>query len=792
MTELRQHLTLATELLQQNEAAKALEICDMLGTMAHADAEICHTRGLCFRAMGRLNEAITQFDQALSISPARAETHFFRANILKHQGQFDQAIQGYRDAIQIDPRHAKAYFNLGIVLQATDDHAGALSAYRKAIDIDPGYADAWNNKGNVLKRLGNLDEALRCYQQSFSANPTAEAAYNAGTALQLLHRDAEAIMAYDQAIAIRPGYADAYSNKSTLLMRTRRLAESEAALRQAINANARHHGAWNNLGNCLSQQNREKEAIGCYRQAVQLKPDYAEAWNNLGMALHTLRQNTEALACYDRAIAIKPDYADAYQNRGNLHQDDKRMAEAVRDFAQAVEINPDFTNAIGSLLHTRMHACDWENIANDFARIDDLIAAGAPINPFIVLATPTSAELQKQCAKNYVAHKIPEVAALTTAETRYRHDRIRLGYFSADLHNHATTYLMAELFEKHDKSRFELIAFSFGPSVEDEMRLRVRNAFDQFHDVSQQTDAQIARLARDLEIDIAIDLKGYTREARPCILAHRPAPIQVNYLGYPGTMGADFIDYLIADPVLIPESARQHYTEQIAYMPDSYQVNDRQRKIAEYPQTRADHGLPEGAFVYCCFNNNFKITPDVFESWMRILARVEHSVLWLFEANPDAMNNLRQHAARLGIAPPRLVFAPKKPLPEHLARYRLADLVLDTFHYNAHTTTSDALWVGCPVLTRLGTTFAGRVAASLLTAHGVPELITHTTEDYEALAISLARDEERLSLLRLKSEAGKDTGHLFDTTQFTRNLETLYAGMLQRHLSGLPAVHLPT
>lgn len=437
-----------------------------------------------------------------------------------------------------------------------------------------------------------------------------------------------------------------------------------------------------------------------------------------------------------------------------------------------------------------MHACDWNGMDDAFAAMAHAIDTGAAIVPFNVLATPLSAARQHHCAQSYTAARFPAQAPLAGPHTRYRHERIRLGYFSADLHNHATAYLMAELFERHDRSQFELIAFSFGPAQEDEMRSRTRQAFDQFHDVRAHSDHDIARLARELEIDIAVDLKGYTRGARPGIFAHRPAPLQVSYLGYPGTLGADYIDYLIADPVLIPPEARPHYTEKIAYMPDTYQVNDRRRAVSERATTRADHGLPADALVFCCFNNNYKITPDVFAIWMRLLAQVEHSVLWLFEANPTAMRNLRQAAEQHGIPADRLVFAHKLPQAEHLARYHHADLVLDTFHYNAHTTTSDALWVGCPVLTCIGSTFAGRVAASLLTAHCVPELITTSPQEYEAAALALARAPLRLADLRLKAIVNRDSQALFDTARFARNIESLYRQMHARHQAGQPPQHI--
>jgi predicted O-linked N-acetylglucosamine transferase (SPINDLY family) len=368
----------------------------------------------------------------------------------------------------------------------------------------------------------------------------------------------------------------------------------------------------------------------------------------------------------------------------------------------------------------------------------------------------------------------------------YAHDRIRIAYLSADFHSHATAALMAGVFESHDRTRFQTVAISFGPDDRSEMRARLMPAFERFVDVREKSDPEIATTLRQMEIDIAIDLKGYTQDSRPGILAHRPVPIQAGYLGFPGTMGADYIDYIIADAVVIPPEHESFYTEKVVRLPDTYQGNDSKRRIAERTPTRAEAGLPETGFVFCCFNNNFKILPDMFAIWMRLLACVEGSVLWLIEDNAAAARNLKREAVARGIAADRLVFAPRVNLDVHLARHRLGDLFLDTLPYNAHTSASDALWAGLPVLTCLGTGFAGRVAASLLQAVGMPELVTQSLEAYESLALKLARDSGALDALKAKLARNRMTQPLFDTTRFTRNLEAAYLAMWERHRSGLP------
>jgi protein O-GlcNAc transferase len=401
-----------------------------------------------------------------------------------------------------------------------------------------------------------------------------------------------------------------------------------------------------------------------------------------------------------------------------------------------------------------------------------------------------SAADQLQCSKLWTANVYPPAAEPASQSARAAHDRIRLGYFSADFHGHATSYLMAELFEVHDRARFDVTAFSFGPEDDGDVRQRLAASFERFIDVRNETDHAVAALARKLEIDIAVDLKGFTVDGRTGIFARRAAPIQVGYLGFPGSMGADYFDYLVADRVVIPPAERQFFSEKIVYLPDSYQVNDRKRPIAGRTPTRAQAGLPENGFVFCCFNNNHKITPAMFACWMRLLARVEGSVLWLLEDNAVAAANLLREAAARAIDPQRLVFAGRMPLPEHLARHRLADLFLDTLPYNAHTTASDALWAGLPLVTCLGDTFAGRVAASLVNAVRLPELVAATPQAYEHLALELARDPEKLAAIKRKLARHRLTTPLFDTVRFARHIEAAFMAMHERHQAGLPPEHI--
>ena len=446
---------------------------------------------------------------------------------------------------------------------------------------------------------------------------------------------------------------------------------------------------------------------------------------------------------------------------------------------------------LGYLLHTKMKICSWSGLAESLEDISKKMVANEKVtNPFPLLALNDDTFLHKKSSEIYIQSRYPFNLVLEPIAKRPQSQKIRVGYFSADFHNHATGYLMAELFELHDKSQFELVAFSFGPIANDEMRQRLLKSFDQFIEVGRKSDVEVAKLSRNLNIDIAVDLKGFTQDARTGIFSHRAGPIQVNYLGYPGTLGADYMDYIIADKTLIPPQSQQSYSEKVVYLPNSYQVNDRQRIISDKQFKRLELGLPENGFVFCCFNNSYKILPVTFDGWLRILRAVEGSVLWLLQDNSWAAENLKKEAEKQGIAPDRLVFAERLSLPEHLARHRQADLFLDTLPCNAHTTTSDALWAGLPVLTLMGGSFASRVAASLLNAIGLPELITNTQEQYVALAIELAINPKKLENIKLKLANNRLIAPLFDTPLFTKNLESAYVKMMERYQTDLEPGHI--
>ncbi|HEY0767531.1 MAG TPA: tetratricopeptide repeat protein, partial [Steroidobacteraceae bacterium] len=504
-----------------------------------------------------------------------------------------------------------------------------------------------------------------------------------------------------------------------------------------------------------------------------------------------LGRHDEALRSYDHALQLNPTLADACNNRGNALRELKRPDEALQSYERALKINPNLNWLYGAWLHTKLQLCDWADFESAVTDLTSRIVQGRrATRPFTVLALTDALSVQRRVAEISSDESALAVAALPPIAMRGRREIIRVGYYSADFHNHATAQLMVGLFELHDRKRFEVSAFSFGPDRHDHMTERLRSVFDRFVDVRSKSDHEVAQISRDLEIDIAVDLKGFTQDSRPGIFAHRAAPLQVNYLGYPGTMAANYIDYIVADPTVIPRHTRHHYSEKVIYLPNSYyptsyRVNDRERLTPDAEPSRAQLGLPQAGFIFCCFNSAYKIVPGTFKGWMRILKAVEGSVLWLLSDNQTAANNLRKEADKQGVSGTRVIIAAPLPLAQHLTRYRAADLFLDTLPCNAHTTASDALWAGLPVVTRAGESLAARVAASLLSAIGLPELVTSTEEQYQALAVALATDPQRMTTIKSQLKANRLTTPLFDTRLLTSHLENGYAQIYRRYHAGL-------
>jgi len=677
---------------------------------------------------------------------------------LYSNGQMQEALDAVDTLTKDYPNEPLLYNISGVCYKAIGQLDAAVKSFKKALAIKPDYIEVNYNLGVTLKELGHLESAVKCYEKAVALKPNyVDAHYNLGNALKELGQSDLAVKSFEKAVALKPDFAEAH----------------------------------NNLANAFKELGQPDAAVKSYEKALAVKPDYAEAHNNLGATLKELDQLDAALKCYEKAVALKPDYAEAYRNHGNVLLGLKRLDEALVSYDSAIALNPDLDWMLGNLLHTKMHLCLWDDLANRLDELTNKINNGEKvISPFPLLALIDDPEIHSKTAEIYANEKYPQSHVLPTIERYPKHKKIRVGYFSADFKNHPAAYLAAELYEIHNRNQFEIHAFSFGHDTKDEQNLRIKAGVDHFHDVRTMSYEDAAMLARSVELDIAVDMGGYTQDCRPNIFSEGSAPIQVSYLGYPGTMAVDYIDYLVADHTLIPEEKQHHYSEKIVYMPNSYQVNVSKRSVSETSLLRHELGLPNTGFVFCCFNNNYKITPTTFTGWMRILKAVEDSVLWLLENNHNTAKNLKKEAMKFGINEDRLVFATFKPIEEHLNRIKQADLFIDTLPCNAHTTTSDALRMGLPVLTCIGNSFASRVAASLLNAVNLPELITTSQEQYESLAIELATNPEKLKIIKDKLVDNLPTAPLYDTPLFTRHLESAYLTMYDRYQQGLDPDHI--
>jgi protein O-GlcNAc transferase len=734
---------------------------------------------------GRLRDAAAP-PHTDSGARTHAGAEFCRAFEFHRQGNLTEAKQVCWLILSADPCHFDATHLLGIIFLQLGQFNFAERQLSSAIEINPEIASAHNNRGSALKNLGRLNESLASYENAIALqHEYPEALINRGVVLLELKRPEEALESYEGAIALNPAFSEAHFYRGNVLRALQRNEEALLAYDTAIALGRDDAVALNNRGAALRDLGRFEEALANYEEAISLNPGFAEAFNNRGVLLHELKHPKEALADYNSAIALKPDYLVAIYNRALVLSDLNRFPEAIADCEAALAIDSTHAQANGLLTYCCLQTCDWRCLDRQTQNITALLTTGvSSVRPLTYLAISNSEESNLLSARVWVAHHCPPNANPIRHGRPYRHGRIRLAYLSSDLREHAVASLITGVFEHHDKNRFETVAFSTGPDDGSEARARIVSTFDRFVDVQAMNDAEVARQMHDMEIDIAIDLNGHTRGSRTGILAFRPAPIQVNYLGYPGTTGTDYVDYIVADRFVIPETRKRYYSEKVVYLSNTYQSNDRKRRVADRLFTPTEVGLPDTGFVFCSFNNSYKIMPDVFNVWMRLLRRVDDSVLWLLGDNQHAAENLCREAEAQGISAERLVFAPRMNPEDHLARQRLASLFLDTLPYNAHTTASDALWMGLPVLTCPGHTFPGRVAASLLNAIGLPELIANSLQEYEALALALARDTASFAAIKRKLVTHRDTFPLFNAVGFTRNLEAAFTEMWRRHENG--------
>ena len=820
-------LGMAQAQLGQREDAQ--RVADEALRIVSRSSRDLYNLGCLLQQLSRHDDALKSYDGALSSRADYFEALIHRGLSLLELKRCEEAVASFERALSLRPGEAGAWLNRGNALLSLARHDEAVASYDRALSLKPDLADVWENRGHALLRMGRTDDGLACYDKAASLKPgQAQPVIVRGKALIALKRYEEALASFDGALILEPQNFEASFQRANALLFLRRPDEALPLVELCVGVKPDHVDAWVSNGAALAGLARYEEALTCYDRALALKADCLEALVNRALAFNALRRPEDALINADAALSLVPNEVGALLQRGNalsalMRYEDaiaayelcsaaardydtnavaalsnrggllivlKRFDEAIRTYETLLQIDPLLPYALGNLLHCRLHCCDWRTLEVEKAAIEDSVRSGkSVVSPFQYVAITRSAADQLACTRLWVTNEIPAAEPLCQG-TRYGHDRIRVAYLSEDFRLHPVAQLLAGAWEQHDRNRFEMFAVSFGGDDKSAIRARVEGSFEHFIDIRYLSDREAARTLKEYEIDILVDLMGYTGFCRPEILARRPAPVQVNYLGHPATMGADFVDYILADRALIGEEERTHYSEKVAYLPHSYMATDGSRRSAEMIPTRREAGLPDEGFAFCCFNNPSKFAPETFDIWMRLLHSVPRSVLWLSDLGPEATINLKREAEARGVQADRLIFAPFLPLDEdHLARLSLADLFLDTSPYNAHATASDALWAGVPVLTLRGGTFAGRVASSLLGAIGLNDMIADSPQTYEATALKLARDTQAIRAVRARLEANRETHPLFDTVRFTRDLEKAYVEMWARAERGEAPVH---
>lgn len=756
------------------------------GILSLSDAIIIQARALLRE--GRIADAEQICHHGLADNPNHLEINIFLGSLYMDSGRSADAERAFGKAMRSDPGSLAAIYGRAAALQSLSRHSEAAALLDHVVRSHPDSAMAWYNRGAVRMSMGQHTAAETDFTHALTLQPgSAKLLESRGTARALQGAECAngAIQDLQSALAVNPRNPDSWHMLGRSFLSLGKTAEALACWQRGLGIAPQHLQLLLDRGFLLNAQQRYADALLDFDRVISVLRDHPAAWQGRGIALASLNHQQPAIDSFSEALRMSPGDVLSLFNRAVVLTAEKRFADAAADLEALVRLAPEYPLARGLLLNARLQLCDWHDLDHHRHEISKALDRGIRvIHPFAHLLISDSPAEQLCSARLQSAAAHPAAAAPLYRTEAYRHEKIRIAYVSGDYFEHAVPFLIAGVLERHDRNRFEIAAISYGPNDQGKMRGRLESAVDRFIDMPDQSDSGIARRMREMEIDIAIDLKGYTGRARPGIFACRPAPVQVNYLGHPGTMGAPYFDYLIADRIVIPPAHRPFYSEHIVYLPDSYQANDSTRSIAPDPVGRGDAGLPEKAFVFCCFNGSQKILPETFAMWMRILSAAENSVLWLIENNQIATAHLRAQAQLHGIAPDRLFFARQERLDRHLARLRLADLVIDTLPYGAHTTASDALWAGVPVLTLIGNSFAGRVAASLLTAVGLPQLITQTSTEFEAHALHLAQDSKLLVEIREELERNRETMPLFDTERMTRNLERAYFRMWERHQRG--------
>ncbi len=755
---------------------------------------IYNSLGRAFHHSKNFKDALRNYNKAIQINGNNDKYYFNRGFALIELKDLEQALECFHQAIKINNKELYYYYNQGLIQFNLEKYQESLTSFDEVIKISPDFANGHLCKADVLVRLNQRIEAEKSYRKSIEFNPALhEAHYNLGILKLQNNNESQALKNFYNALKIKPDFAKALTAIGIVKLNNLELSKAIEVFSKAILIDSKDPGFYLNRGNAYAASKKFTEAFDDYGKAIEIKSDYYQAYSNRGgILLSQLNQPQAALILFEVAIGINPNFVDAHINKAEALNRLGMEDLALNSFLKALEVDSNAPYIIGKCLHYKMKLCEWEGLAEGIAIYEKMIHDGIPAAvPFDAINISDNPEIHLASAKLIKGAKVKAQKVKAKTLTHSKNEKIKLGFYSADLYYHPVSIWLVEQLENFDKNKFELFAFCF-KTVHDPMQARLKAAFDHFIEVDKLSDIEVVQLSRKLKIDIAIDLNGQTADGRPQIFYGRAAPIQVNHIGFPGTMASDYIDYMIVDQSVIDKKYRKFFTESFAYIPCSY-TYDRERKVSDLIIKRQQFGLPEKCFVFTCQNGTQKISPEVFDVWMSILRKVPDSVLWLQKPNKIALQNLYNEAEKRNVSKERLIFCEREVvgidkeqerIGRYLASYKLADLFLDTWPYNAGTTGVDALWAGLPVVTKAGKSIGGRMAASALTAANMFELITHTEEQYENLVIKLATDKSFLKAIKIKLKNNLSTAPIFNSTNNTKHIENAFLEMIRKYESG--------
>ncbi len=784
----QQQFEAAVALHNAGQSLQAKEAYEAIVAACPSHASAMHNLGLLFVQHAHFGEAAEWMQRAVEADPTQPIYLSNFGNVLQDLQRWQEAVPQYQRAISLDPNYADAHYNLGNALQKMGQHALAIESYQRAIVLNPFWAEAYLNCGNSFDAMGQLEPALRNYEKVIECNPAFSGGYiNRANILVKLGRAAEALAGYNQAAALGGDAYQSYIGSAEILMAQSHFQEAIERCQMAMKIKPMESLPNYLLGTVYFRIRDLNNSVAYFRRAVELKPDYAEALNGLGMSYVKAGYFNEGQESFRKALEINPTLYIARINMADSFFTQGDLKSALDNFLM---LDPGL-QPLGLMQFFKQQLGDWstydEDRANFLNRIRTPRLLGLTEDPWHVQRVSDSPALAKEVAQSFFRTSMQGVAAVPPVEKRPKPKKIKIGYFSPDFRDHAVSHLALELFESHSRDKFETYAFAFGlHSPQDALRPRLAKAFDHFIEINGKNDIDVVKLARELELDIAVDLAGITSEARLGIFVNRAAPVQVNFLGFTGTIGTNCHDYIIVDPVVVPEGSEQYYTEKAARIP-CMMPYDTRHSILDKKPSREAAGLPTEGFIFCSFNQCFKFTPEIFDSWMRILLKTPGSYLWISRQRESAMESFKQQAGARGVDPERIIFAPRvQSMSDHLARLQCADLFLDTFPYNAHTSAIDSLWAGVPLITRMGGTFASRLAGSLITSLGLTDLIVPDVAAYEDLAVDLATHPEKINALKERLAKNRSTHRLFNSKLYLQSYEKALTEMHERYQADLP------